>query len=638
MSKVPRPIVIDMETYAIEKRPHYPPTPVGVSIKWPNERKPYYYAWGHVTGGNNCDLATAKAAIKDVWAATAPVLFHNCKFDMAVAEEKLGMPPLPWRRTHDTQFLLFLLYPHDQAHSLKPAAHKYLGLAPEERDAVFDWLRDHQRELIADGHLPEKTRITVNNAGAYISLAPANIVGPYANGDVTRTLGLYDALYPVVLERGMGEAYDRERRLVRPLADNERQGLDTDNDALERDTPLYEKEYLKAEALLRKKLKAPDLDFNKDAQVGEALLEAGVVREWTKTPSGKLSVSSKNLTHDKWEDPSVFHLLGYRNKLETCLVNYMRPWLAAGGRVHPGWIQTRGGDGGARTGRLAGSPNFMATAKDFTDKGDGWVCPPKLKTLPLVRRYLLPDKMPRSKKRMLWGRRDYNQQELRILAHFEDGALLQAYLNNPNLDVHKFVQDYCTSELGYDVPRTPIKTLNFGIIYGQGVPSMAAKLQRSVDEIKLLRALQFKLLEGLPELQKAIRQLSKGGEPITTWGGRQYYVEPSKLINGRMVDFTYKLLNYLIQGSAADCTKEAVCRWYEAGYGDARFLLTVHDEINMCAPDKAFKHEMLRLREIMTSVEFDVPMISDGEYGPNWADMTDLVEPKPDLSQWKMAA
>ena len=92
-----------------------------------------------------------------------------------------------------------------------------------------------------------------------------------------------------------------------------------------------------------------------------------------------------------------------------------------------------------------------------------------------------------------------------------------------------------------------------------------------------------------------------------------------------MQTFEYKLLNYLIQGSAADCTKEAIIR-YDAVRQESRFLVTVHDEINISAPAKAIKKEMALLREAMQSVEFDVPMLSDGKTGPRWSSLTKFEE------------
>ena len=66
-------------------------------------------------------------------------------------------------------------------------------------------------------------------------------------------------------------------------------------------------------------------------------------------------------------------------------------------------------------------------------------------------------------------------------------------------------------------------------------------------------------------------------------------------------------------------TKEAIIR-YDAAKKHGRFMLTVHDEINVSCPKgkrKADK-EMEILREVMEGVEFDVAMLTEGKRGPNW--------------------
>jgi DNA polymerase I-like protein with 3'-5' exonuclease and polymerase domains len=65
-----------------------------------------------------------------------------------------------------------------------------------------------------------------------------------------------------------------------------------------------------------------------------------------------------------------------------------------------------------------------------------------------------------------------------------------------------------------------------------------------------------------------------------------------------------------------------------------RFLLTVHDEINISVPKAKVKEEMQILREAMVSVEFDVPMLSDAGVGPNWGDLKEFKEPPLDLPPW----
>jgi DNA polymerase I-like protein with 3'-5' exonuclease and polymerase domains len=89
--------------------------------------------------------------------------------------------------------------------------------------------------------------------------------------------------------------------------------------------------------------------------------------------------------------------------------------------------------------------------------------------------------------------------------------------------------------------------------------------------------------------------------------------------------YEYKLLNYLIQGSAADATKEAILRYYHHPQRRGRFLVTVYDEINSSAKD--YKTDMRVMKECMESLEFDVLMLSDGKIGPNWGTLTKYVDP-----------
>ena len=76
--------------------------------------------------------------------------------------------------------------------------------------------------------------------------------------------------------------------------------------------------------------------------------------------------------------------------------------------------------------------------------------------------------------------------------------------------------------------------------------------------------------------------------------------------------FDYKMVNKLIQGSAADCTKEAIIRYNRVKNDLAKIVLNIHDQITISVPSKLFKHEMWLLKTAMESVEFDVQMLSEG--------------------------
>lgn len=638
-----KPIVLDFESTPIELRPDYPPEPVSFSLLLPGWRKPKFWSWGHKTGKNNCDRATAARVLEEAWGSVSeehPLLCHNTKFDLDVAGTHFDLRMPDWRRVHDTMFLLFLSDPHARELGLKPASEKLLDLPPEERDAVKDWILAHKKQLEAD--FPEIVSryggIKPSTAGKFIAYAPGDVVEPYCNGDVERTAKLFELLYPEIVDRGMYQAYCRERRLMPILLRNEREGVRVDVKALERDQKVYELAQATADMWLRKALKAPGLDLDNDGNVAAALKKADAVSEWTQTPTGRDSVSKKNLTLDKFRDKKIAAAYVYRQKCATCLETFIRPWqrfVDPHGFMHTNWNQVRGTTGGTRTGRPSSyDPNFFNMPKAVEDNADrGFIQPKHLDVpeLPKIRAYILPDRPG-----YVIVRRDYNQQELRMLGHFEDGALMRAYLENPWLDVHDYLRQMIIELMNLDVGRYVTKTLNFGYIYGQGIPSLAAKMNRSVDEVRGFRDAQMKAIPGLKALADALKAKARRGEPMRTWGGREYYVEPPMIIKGRLQTFEYKLINYLVQGSSADVTKESIIRYDEARQ-EGRFMLSVYDENNISVDKKAYKREALILRECMMSVETDVPLISDGEWGPTLGDLEDLVEPKPNLWRWQHA-
>lgn len=615
--RVPRCWTLDFETEGIQDRPIYPPMPVGFALIRPGAKKSKYYSWGHPQG-NNCLKSEARNALLEAWESGIPILCHNGKFDIDVAETHMGMKPLRWELIHDTLFLLFLDDPHAVSLSLKPSAERILGMAPEERDAVKDWVLDH---------VPE-ARQKPSTWGAYICKAPGDLVGKYSDGDVYRTKALFEHLFASVCERGMGPAYDRERRLMRVLLANERQGIRADLDSMVREREMYLKAVEKAEQWIRKRLKAPDLNIDSDAELAEVLEREGIVTDWVLTKRGKKSTAKANMTPDKFNDPKVASVLGYRGRARTCIGTFLDKWIsmaeASGGVIYTNWNQVRQSHGndsfsGARTGRLSCNPNFMNIPKTFYDKDDGYVHPKFIRSLPelpLMRRYILPDPGE------LFLHRDYSQQELRILAHFENGRLMNAYNDNPYLDIHEFMMESIKAVSGIALERRAVKVLNFGIVYGMGLAKLALGIHSTVEDARRIKNAQGAVIPGLKELNRELKERGKNGLPIATWGGRQYFVEePITLENGHVQTFEYKLLNYLIQGSAADCTKEALIR-YDDAKKDGRFLVTVHDEINLSAPKKALDSEMKILRDVMASVEFDVPMISDGKFGERWGSLS----------------
>jgi DNA polymerase I-like protein with 3'-5' exonuclease and polymerase domains len=614
--KTPSVCTIDFETLPIRRRPEYPPKPVSVSIMLPNEKKPRWYAWGHPTK-NNCTYAQAMKALRDVW-TKYELLFHNGKFDYDVATTHMGMKALPWEKLHDTLFLVFLENPYEQL-GLKPSAERLLGMAPEERDTVVDWLKKNlpfPREKKDNGQ-SEKWE-------AYIGYAPADIVGEYAKGDVIRTRKLFDLLYPQIVKRTMLPAYNIERELMPILLENERKGIRIDLPLLRKDYKLYMKAMDTADAWLRKALKCPTLNVNSDEEIAECFSVSGWVDDdqWVITKGGKRSVSKKNLKPEMVNHKKGQQVFAYRNKLATCVADMRRMLSQAektGGTIHTTWNQVKGEFGGAGTGRLSSSPNFQNISTGLEEKGDGFIHPEFLNVphLPEMRKYYLPDVG------CVWIKRDYSQQELRILAHFEDGDLLRGYLANPKLDVHGIV-DKALREMKLIYTRKQLKNgIVFPKIYGSGKTGIAESLNCDMATAGKIIDILLEALPGYDDLEKDVKATAKAGNPIATWGGREYYVKPAgySVKYKRFMEYSYMLLNYLIQGSAADCTKLAIIMWHRDPRKKARFIVTVHDEINACALKAIASKQNDILNDNMLKPQFALPMLSEGEMGTNWAEL-----------------
>lgn len=628
---------VDFETEAIGNRPsRYPPKPVGVAIDLPG-MKPFYLAWGHPTG-NNCTQETARRYLSHIWKqGNGKIVFHNGKFDYEVGTTHLGLPKLNWHQIEDTLYLIFLQDPDRSTLSLKPVAAQALNLPATERDDVRDW-------LIANGIVKRNDK----KWGAHIAKAPGGIVGRYAVGDVVRTRMLYEKYYKeVCIKRGMLGAYDRERELMPILLESEQRGIGVDLAALRKDVPAFERAINDADDWIRKRLRTKDLNVDSNEELCDAILKCkkGDLTKWPRTDSGQLS-ASKVALETALKDRELFAVLMYRGTMATCTRTFLRPYLdqaeETGGVIHTSWNQvaqdyhSSGAKKGARTGRLSSSPNFqniptdlqkkLGTALQLLEKllASGLV-PKTLVPIPMVRRYITPSRRGR-----VLLNRDYSQQELRILAHFEDDVLLDAYRKDQWTDMHDFVQGVISDILGLKIDRKPIKVLNFGLIYGMGIGKLAEDMGLDVDTANKIKRAHQRGFPGVKELQDQLRERADMDQPIRTWGGREYYCEEPKTITkgrhkGKTMSFEYKLLNRLVQGSAADNTKQAMINYHNTPGREGDLLLNVHDELMAECDEGVRVPEMRRLRDAMADVKFDVPMLSEGRWSKkNWYELQDL--------------
>lgn len=625
------PCTVDFETKRIEKRPQYPPRPVGVSIAWPGKR-PMYYAWGHPSK-NNCTEGRAKRELDKCSRFKAGVAYHNAKFDIDVCREHLGINLAPsWERVHDTQFLLYLDDPHQRELSLKPSAERLLGMAPSEQEAVRDWLIANQP--VPGVRLHNKGKNSAGYWAGHISHAPGSLVGAYAMGDVVRTAKLWRKLIPSIERRGMVGAYNRERELCLNLLDMEKRGVPVDVEALEADVRAYNVALERVENWMRRRLKVGEsFNFQAPQKLVEALIKARLVnrKDLGTTESGKVAADKETLGA-AIKDPEFLSVLSYRRKLGKYVSTFMEPWLevarTSGGLIFPIWHQTRTDENGARTGRMSSTPNVQNIPQEPAalfrehlpiDKRRGSALPhlpiKNLPALPKVRKYIVPFKGH------ALINRDYSQQEFRIVAHYEDGQLLASYQKEPWTDMHEYAQVMIGKLLGREIRRKDIKTMGFGLIYGMGVGLLAERMGCTVREARDVKNAYLDVIPGIRALYSDMKELAANKQPFRTWGGREYYCEPPAIVDGQFRTFDYKMVNYLVQGGAADCTKEAVNNYYRTKPRNHHLLAVVHDELLSSVPFAALASGMRTMRRAMESVKFDVAMLSEGTYSlKNWAD------------------
>lgn len=638
------PTVIDFETQIIGERPAYPPKAAGVAIVEPG-KKGRYFSFAHPTG-NNCTKEDARRHVKKAMESRGGICFHGGKFDAEIAEEMGARLPAE-DRIHDTMFLAFLENPDRVNLKLEQIAADELKMKNWKEGKLKQWVLDNVK-----GSKPSEW-------AAHIGQAPGGLAAQRAVGDAEATARLFKKLSASVEKRGMWDAYRREQRMMLPLLESEKRGIRVNLRRMARDLQLYEFLLVRCDDLIRRRLRSPDLDVDKRERVADALDKAGLITQWQVSAAGK-RLTNKKVINDTINDKKFIALLAYRSALATSVRTFMRPWTEtaqqSGGYIYTRWNQVRsalGGDAfGARTGRMSSSPNFQnipiytrsvlilpkllasgflkllmcpelfrlfpwaakleftVEMADKTRKTFKHACP-----LPMMKGYILPYTDDD-----VLVERDYSQQEFRILAHYEDGPLLLKYKENPKMDVHDAARDLIAEMTGTVLDRRPVKDVGFSLIYGMGNDELARKTEVSKEEAKALKAMYLGAMPGLGSLQKGIKLKAAQGEPIVTWGGRQYHVEPpsySKKFK-RWMTYEYKLINRLIQGSAADCTKEGTARYHELPVSKRHgglFHMTVHDSTVNSVPRGKWEKGDKALKECMESVEFDVPMLTDGKVG-----------------------
>ena len=444
---------------------------------------------------------------------------------------------------------------------------------------------------------------------------PAMYVGNYAEQDAALTLQLWQYLKIKLRQENVESIFDLETRLFPVLFGITERGIRFDRERCEQTID----KLVKREKQLLQELKSATgkpVDIWAAASIAAAFDVIGV--PYPRTDAGAPSFTKTFL--EECSNPIGKTIIEARETNKTHST-FLRPYLefsAKDGRIHPHINQMRSDDGGTVTGRLSMSnPNLQQVPARHEIIG------------PMVRSLFLPEEGE------LWASNDFSSQEPRLLVHYASllqlpGAdeMVEAYRSNPDTDFHQMVADMA------NIKRKQAKTIGLGLMYGMGKGKLANELDLSVEEAS---ALINQFHQNVPFLKGTVnavmRQIEK---PVTNgairtllgrkcrfplWEPMEWGVNKALPYEQALVEYgsrikragTYKGLNRLIQGSAADQTKAAMIALHESG---ENLLLQVHDEVVLSVKNKA---QAERAAEIMVhATELVIPTRVDVEVGENW--------------------
>jgi DNA polymerase-1 len=355
-------------------------------------------------------------------------------------------------------------------------------------------------------------------------------------------------------------------------------------------------------------------------QLGARLNELGI-HSPVRTKAGAESWSADAMS--RIHHPVVPMIEEYKNYVAV-RDKYLHGSLASsviGDRIHCTFSPNKREEGGTVTGRFACSKpnlqNIPARSKAFgTNYGQD------------MRALFLPEEG------CMIGAFDYSQIEYLLLAHYARGPQAPWFREQANAGV-----DFHTVAMqATGIPtRQVVKTFNYGVIYGMGWRTAMEKNYMLFEKLAkehgetietftqdIYNSYHAKL-PVIRETMEYVQNIAKMQGYVTTLGGRREHKPKPQFdpMTRRINDFIYKMLNKLIQGSAADVLKYALRTAYKAGVFDVLTMhITVHDENVVSIPfNKIGTEAAVELQNIMNNSFKDVllvPMKACAEVGPNW--------------------
>ncbi len=506
---------------------------------------------------------------------------HNLKFDYKVLKQyditvKGAM--------FDTMIAHYLLNP-DGRHGMDYLSEVYLNYKPVSIETIIG-KKGKKQGNFRDADLRTQT--------------------DYAAEDADVTFQLYELFAPQLKKENLEELfYNIEMPLMEVLAKIELAGISLDEKWLAQESVDLENDLKGLEAKIFE-LSGEEFNMNSPKQLGEILFEKMQLDpKAKKTKTGQYATSEDVLQKLSSKHEIIKHILEYRTyqKLKSTYVDALPSQIDKDdNRVHTNFSQTT-----AATGRLA-SVN------------------PNLQNIPIrtLRGQQIRGAFVSGEGKKIISA-DYSQIELRLIAEISgEENMIKAFQDGE--DIHA-----STAAKLFKIPlaevsktqRSQAKTVNFGIIYGQGAFALAEQTGLSRTEAKQMIEAYFetypKLKEYMAEQVNKARQLGY----VETILGRKRHLKDINSNNFVVRGHAERnAVNAPVQGSAADIVKIAMIkidRELEEQQLKTKMLLQVHDELVFEAPtDEIESASQLIRTEMENALKTQVPLLVEIGVGDNW--------------------
>jgi DNA polymerase I-like protein with 3'-5' exonuclease and polymerase domains len=557
-----------------------------------------YYPIAH-QGGGNLEKNKVMDWIKDVCSSDSVKLFHNAMYDVC------------WLRAAgvninghivDTMVMASLIDENRLSYTLNSISYEFLGEVKDEKaliEAAQSWGIDPKSEMYK---------------------LPAMYVGNYAEKDAVLTLELFKVLSREIQKQSLQNVFDLETQLFPCLLDMKFKGVRVD---IEKAKLLKQQLTNQEQEILLKVKRETGIEPQIWAARSIATVFDKLGLHYERTDKSHAPSFTKNFLQEH-KHPIVQMIAKAReiNKAHTTFIDTILKFTHKG-RIHADINPIRSDQGGTVTGRFSyANPNLQQIPARNKELG------------PMIRSLFLPEVDHK------WGCFDYSQQEPRLVVHYaattepicfdESVTKIVDEFKNDSVDFHK------TVAIMAGISREQAKTINLGLFYGMGKAKLQAELGLNTKaEAEKLFNQYHDNVPFVKELMNKTSQFAQTSGSIGTLLGRRCRFnkwEPATFGMHTAMSFeeaertygrgrirramTYKALNKLIQGSAADMTKKAMLDLYREGIIPH---IQIHDELDISVIDDNHAKKIVEIME--NAVTLAIPNKVDYESGETWGDI-----------------